>query len=372
MIRILQIMDNIAVSSGVSSIVLNIYRNINRQQVQFDFLVSNHTKKSYESEIIQYGGKVTYIGNPLSMQSLVIACRNSKRFFERHSSDYIAVHLHSPTIAEMTIRYAKKNGIKNIIVHSHSTMFSDNPIKRILNSILVARLGFFTTHHWFCSEEAGKFLFGKRFYAKSNSQWIRNAIDIEDKQFNKEIRNKVRNKYNIEDCKVACHISNFSPIKNLKFLLEVIRQVVKQDETWRFLFVGDGPWKLKLEEKLYKIGLSKYCIFVGFSAQVNDFLNAADIFLLPSIKEGLPVVSIEAQVCGLPCLLSHTITEQANIGGLTYLPLDRALWIEKLNSFEAKSESERQDISVKLVDSVFNIKTEARRVERLYLEMLIV
>lgn len=115
MIRILQIMDNIAVSSGVSSVVMNIYRNINREMIQFDFLVSNQAERSYEEEIKSYGGEIYYTGNPLSPKTLISTCIKNKRFFKENSENYVAAHLHSPTITDMTIKYANKYGIRNII-----------------------------------------------------------------------------------------------------------------------------------------------------------------------------------------------------------------------------------------------------------------
>lgn len=369
MIRILHIMDHVAINSGVSTVVLNIYRNMDRNKIQFDFLLSRYREYSYEKEILQYGGKIVYIGNPLSITSLINSCKNSKEFFEKNSINYVAVHLHSPTIAEMTIRYAKKYKIKNIIVHSHSSMFSDNPFKRVMNRILVSRLDSFATHFWYCSDKSGEFLFGKNYLNKKNSQWIRNGIETKDNYFDKDIRKEIRNKYNIDNCKIACHVSNFSPIKNVEFLIGIIEQVVRRDRTWRFLFVGEGKYKKRIEEKISIAGLSEYCLFFGFSNQVNKFLNGADILLLPSIKEGLPVVVIEAQACGLPCVLTDTITKQVDIGGVRYLSMEQKRWANFLLKFVRVKELERVRASSDFLESPFNIHKEAKRIEELYLEM---
>ena len=370
MIYVLQVMDNIAVHSGVSSVVLNIYRNIDRKQIQFDFLVSNRTADSYEKEILQYEGRIVYLGNPLSVKTLISACKNSRRFFEENSERYTAVHLHSPTIAEMTIRYGARYGIKNIIIHSHSSMFSNILIKKAINKILTARLDSFATHYWYCSDEAGKFLFGDDFKSKPNSQWIRNGIDVESKRFDERKRMEVRKKYGVDDCKIACHISNFSAAKNTGFLADIIDQVTSRDSSWCFLFVGDGPWRKMLERQIDSAGLSSYCIFTGISDQVSLFLNAADVLLLPSIKEGLPVVAIEAQACGLPCLLSNTITRQVDVYGVQYLPLKHEEWIKALCGFHVSTDQERMAASVDFSDSKFNIQKEVRRIETLYKNMV--
>lgn len=369
MIKILQVMDNIVLNSGVSSIIMNIYRNIDREKVQFDFLVSNRRTDSYEAEIRKLGGHVYYIGNPLSPKTVVSACRNSRNFFRKHAGTYTAVHLNSPTIAEMTVRYARRYGIKNIIIHSHSSMFSDHPVKKLLNTCLTARIKKYATHAWYCSDQAGKFLFGDRYKELPGSEWIRNGIEAEAKSFHPDIRKQIRTQYALENKKVACHVSNFSPIKNLEFLVPVMQRLYKKDSSWHFLFVGDGPCKEAVEEKIKQLGLESACTFTGFSDKVGEYLNAADVFLLPSIREGLPVVAIEAQACGLPCFLSDSITRQADTGGCVYLPLERKEWYLQLTKFKVRSEKERKADSAKFAESAFNIKKEAKRIEQLYRNM---
>lgn len=369
MIRILQIMDNINIQSGVSSIVMNLYRNIDRNKVQFDFLVSVPSKLSYEKEILELGGKIFYTGNPLSIGGLYKACQYNKNFFEKHAAEYIAVHLQSPTIAEMTIRYAKEYGVKHIIIHSHSTMFSNNPVKKIINKVLIARLKEYATDYWYCSTEAANFLYGKGYADTHNGQWIRNAINPIANTFDNEKRNKIRQQLGVENYKVACHVSNFSPIKNLEFLVNVIKSVVRRDKTWRFVFVGEGPCKKTLQRRLEEEALTPFCIFTGFTNDVNLYLNGADVFLLPSIKEGLPVVAIEAQATGLPCLISDTVTREADIGGITYLSLNDAVWIHALTNLMILNNHVRFQLSKKFEKSGFNIQNESQRVQHLYLEM---
>lgn len=369
MIKILQIMDNLDIRSGVSSIVMNLYRNIDRDKLQFDFMVSCPVDQSYESEILKLGGKVFYIGNPLAPQTFFSTCKKSKNFFKKYGYQYTAVHLQSPTIAEMTIRYAKQYGIKKIIIHSHSTMFSRNVIKKIINYLLVMRIKKYATDYWYCSTEAANFLYGKDYMQLHSSEWIRNAIDVENKTFKLKVRCEVRRQLNLVEKKVACHISNFAPVKNTEFLVEVINKIVNKDPTWRFLFVGDGPCKKILENRLEKEKLNQYCVFIGFSRFVGNYLNASDVLLLPSIKEGLPVVTIEAQATGLPCLVSNTITCEANLGGITYLTVQENIWVNSLKLFQIRTNKEREKASVEFCNSMFNIKKEAIRVQKLYLSM---
>ncbi|WP_440444128.1 glycosyltransferase [Phascolarctobacterium sp.] len=370
MIKILQIMDNISKASGVSSFVMNIYRNIDKKEVQFDFLVSNKTRISYEEEIKAYGGRIYYINNPLSICTLFLACKNSNIFFENHSSDYTAIQLHSPTIAEMTIRYAKKYGVKNIIIHSHSSMFSSNFLKKLINYILVFRIKKLANHFWYCSKEAAEFLYGEQFQNLSDSQWIKNAIDCNKFTYNQLAAYNFKEKLSMSKAKIALHVSNFSKIKNTSFLVDVIKEVITKDNEWRFIFAGDGPEKAKTEEAIKENGLSDYCFFTGFTDDVKSFMNAADLLLLPSIKEGLPVVTIEAQALGLTCFVTDTITRDADIGGIEYLQLNAQVWTKKILAFKAKNSEGREVLSEKVKNSGFNIINEAKKVEKLFLKMV--
>lgn len=369
MIKVLQIMDNISIKSGVSSIVMNIYRNINRDRVQFDFLVSNKVDNSYENEIKKYGGNIFYSGNPLSPKTLVRTCINNKIFLMENKDNYKAVHLHSPTIADMTIRYAKKIGIKNIIVHSHSTSFSTNSLKMIINSFLKRNLLNYANIYFACSTEAAYFLYGKEFFEEKEIKIIKNGVEPEKYRFNSHYKKNILNEWRWNDYMVVCHTSNFSALKNIEFLIPVIENLTKYRKDIRFLFLGDGPTRENFEKKLINRNLQEYCKFIGFTDKVNYYLNAADLFVLPSIKEGLPVAVVEAQANGIPCIISESITKEVKVGDVEFVPLNQNNWIHKINSFKSLSDEERKNKSYKFRNSEFNIIKQSKILEDFYLKL---
>ena len=370
MIKVLFIVDNLNKIAGVSTIVYGLYKHLDKKNFQADFLVSKKATNSYENNIKALGGKVYYSGNPLSVKELIKVLNYNSDFFKKNASEYDIVYLHSPTIAEMTIRYAKKYGVKNIIIHSHSSMFSSNFLKMFINYILVFRIKKLANHFWYCSREAAEFLYGKDFKNLPDVQWIKNAIDCNKFTYNPLDADNFKEKLGMSKVKIALHVSNFSKIKNTYFLVDVIKEVINKDPDWRFICAGDGPEKTKTEEAIKENGLSDYCLFTGFTDDVKSFMNVADLLLLPSIKEGLPVVTIEAQALGLTCFVTDTITRDADIGAIEYLQLNKTIWVDKILAFKPKDSEAREVLSEKVKNSGFNIINEAQKVEKLFLKMV--
>lgn len=368
-IRILQIIDNISVDAGVSSMIINIYRKIDKKKIQFDFLVCNKYEnrgKNYEDEIIQLGGKVFYFGSPLSLKSLFRSIQNIKVFFKREAKSYTAVHLHTPTIAEFTLKYAKKYGIKTRIVHSHSTMLSTKWIKTIINSLLVKRIKKYATHYWACSTEAAKFLYGNEFVSNNKIELIWNCVDTELFLFNESIRDNMRKEYGFEDKYVVSHISNFTVIKNHAFLVNVIKEVVNKNNNVIFCFIGDGNTLLSFENSLKKEQLFSHCLFAGRTTAIPSYLSCSDLVILPSLKEGLPVTIVEAQANGLKCILSSSITKECNVSNCVYLPLDTEKWALEIVNNSLHIDNERKKRSVNFKNTKFNIESQIAEIENKY------
>lgn len=370
MIRVLFIVDNLDKKTGVATIIYSLYKHLDKRVINADFLVSNKSTYSYESEIKNMGGNVFYSGNPLRISSVFKACRYNNVFFKNNSRNYDIIHLNSPTISEMTIRYAKQSGCRNIIIHSHSSMFSTNILKSIINFLLTYRIKSLANNFWFCSKEAAIFLYGNDYKRLNNTRWIRNAVDVNVFTFNREIYKKTRTELDCFDFKLAVHISNFSKIKNTTFLVEVIKEVINKDSKWRFIFVGDGPERSKTETMLKKENMIDFCIFIGYSDEVSKYLNACDLLLLPSLKEGLPIVTIEAQAVGLKCFVTETITHDADVGNIEYLELNTKKWVDSILSFSPSSVDTRECLSSKFKESDFNIVNEAKRLESLYKQIV--
>lgn len=366
-IRVLHVVDSLSKKSGVSSFVMNLYKNIDRELISFDFMICVKYSQSYEDEVMRLGGNVVFINNPLSLKTMTIANRNAKEFFDRNAKKYDIVHLHSASLCEFTVRHAYNNGIFNIIIHSHSSMFSCNPIKKFLHRILILRLKKYAKHYWMCSNEAGQFLYGKNFCKHNKTELIYNAVETEKFSFCIEKRNELRNLMGLESKIIVLHISNYSPLKNHTFLVDVIK---KTNDRIAYVFIGEGPAKKQFKIRIYKEGLDSKCVFIGQVSNVNDYLQMADLVVLPSIREGLPVTIVEAQAAGVPCLISNTITKDVCVERVDYLSLNQMQWIKYINSFTALDNEEREKASFSLKNSVFNIEKEANRVSFLYYKML--
>lgn len=364
--RVLCILDNLSIASGVSSIVMNLYRNMDFGKVQMDFLVCNKQKNLFEKEIKEYGGKVFYTGNFLSPIQLFLAVSNSKEFFKKYGSGYDVVHLHSPTIAMFTLKYAKSCGIPIRIVHSHSTMMSVNKLKNIINKYLIAQIKKYANIFCACSTEAAHFLYGKKFCETHQVELMHNAVDCTKFIFDRQLAKTVREKLELDGYKAFVHVSNYSPIKNHVFLLDVIERFKASEKKVKFIFVGNGPTRQSFEEEIEKRGLKQFCIFIDKTPDVAQYLFAADAVILPSLKEGLPVTLVEAQAAGLPFFTSDTVTREVNVGKGEFIPLITENWFEKLNAFEPLSLEERAERSERFRQSAFNIEIEAARVADFY------
>lgn len=364
--RILQIIDNINIDAGVASIVMNIYRNIDRSKYQFDFLVSHHgynRGKTFESEIELMGGKIFYFGAPLS-KNLLSATHKARVFFRDHSTEYDVVHLHTPTIAEFTIRFAREYGIRSIITHSHSAMTSTNVAKAKINEFLIERMKKYTNNYWACSSAAADFLFGNM--ESKSVVVIENAISPFPFSFNDNTRKSIRAKMMLENKTVFVHVSNYTKIKNVHFIVPILKAIVNQNPLFHFMFVGDGPELASVKELVNQLMLTSNCSFVGATDEVGKYLQGADAFFMPSLTEGFGIAAVEAQAAGLPCFLSEGVPREVEVGHVTYIPLSEQLWFEKMNSFRKITDIERKQMSDLFYSSHLNIRNSILGIQKAY------
>ncbi len=365
--RVLHIVDNLSVRSGVSSIIMNIYRNIDRSMVNFDFLVMRYSENSYEEEIEELGGKITYVSNPLSIKSIFKSMKENKTFFRENSEKYTTVHLHSPTTVIFNLRYAKRYNIKNRIIHSHSTMHARNLLKNMINHLLCMNIKRYANLYWACSYQAAEFLYGHRYVKNNYVEIVNNAVNCYKFKYNEEVRNDYRDTMGLEGKYVIGHVASFNEIKNHKFLIEVFSKVCNVNEDFILVLVGSGPSFEDVVKLVKSKKIEEKVIFLGFRKDISSLLQSFDVFVLPSIKEGLPVVAVEAQASGLPCYLSSSITKEVNIGGVEYIDLEIEKWVAAL--MKKKLNCKREGVYKNIVNSKFNIIEEAKRVQELYLKL---
>ena len=267
----------------------------------------------------------------------------------------------------MVLKYAKKYGIPVRIAHSHCTDFqTQNVLKKTIGDAFKIPLKKYATDYFACSEIAGKWLFGNKIIEDQKFKIIHNAIDYDKFKFNKEIREKVRRELNFENNDIVIgHVGRFTNQKNHEFLIDVFYEIHKINYNYKMLLIGTGELEDKIKEKVKKLELSEYVIFLGFKNDANRYMNAMDIFAFPSLYEGLGLGLIEAQANGIPCIATEkTIPSEVKINdNFKFIELDIEKWKETI----LKTNITREDSKKKIQESNYFIEDVVKQLEEYYL-----
>lgn len=353
---------------GVEAVIMNYYRHINRNKIQFDFICDNDSTDIPYEEIEKLGGKVILIPpyqKVLKYQKELIKVLKDGK--------YKIVHSHINTLSVFPLRAAKKAGIPVRIAHSHSTTNKKEWKKNLLKQVLRPFSKTYATDYFCCSELAGRWLFGDRVYDEGKVYLLNNAIDLDKFRYNEEIRKSKREELGIkEDTLVIGHIGRFVEQKNHRFLIDIFNEVHKKKENSILLLVGQGPLVEEMKEKVKNLNLTDSVKFLGQRNDANELYQAFDVFLLPSLYEGLPVVGVEAQATGLLCILSDAMTKETKVLDSTmFVSLSETSesWAEK--GIKVSSEYKRQDTYEEISNNSFNIREEASKLEDRYLNYIL-
>ncbi|HDR8126618.1 glycosyl transferase family 1 [Bacillus thuringiensis] len=366
-IRILQVFNSMN-RGGAESMIMNLYRQVDKTKVQFDFVVHTSNSCAFDDEIKQLGGNIYYIPrfkgyNYLSYRKEWI------KFFNIHK-EYKVIHGHIGSCAAIYLQIAKEYGLYTI-AHSHSTKKTTKKIKtpqEILFPVFSYPTRFIADYFFGCSKLAGKYRYGDKIVASDRFEVINNAVRTQDYIFNEDIRIKYRNEFNLKDQFVIIHVGRFDVPKNQTYLIDIFKEYHKVDESSILVLVGEGPLKKVLEEKVKALNLQESVIFTGIRNDVPDLLKMGDVFVFPSIYEGLPVTLIEAQATGLKCIVSDTVTEEVKVTNLVEFvglsePIDS--WLQKISA--ASNSYSRVDRSNDLAISGYDIKETAVFLEDFYI-----
>ena len=355
MIRIAQIMGKME-NGGVEAVVMNYYRHIDRNKIQFDFIVDNDSSCPQEQEILSLGGRVIRIA---PYQSIISNMRDLKKLFKEN--DYRIVHAELTTMSVFSLAVAKACGVSVRICHGHNTACKGETKKNILKYMLRPFSRTFATHYFACSDYAGKWLYGKSIDKSKRYMIIPNAIDTEKYKFDPEVREAVRKELDIEDKFVIGHIGRFVYQKNHDFLIDIFNEVYKRNSNAVLLLIGEGALLDDIKAKVHKLGLDDVVHFLGVRQDAYRFYQAFDVFLLPSRYEGLPVVGVEAQIAGLPCVFSNSMTEETNFtNNLLFLNDNEEMWAKRVLDFINQTRNH-----VKKTDD-FDIFIQAEKLGKLY------
>ena len=292
------------VGGGVESVIMNYYRHIDRNKVQFDFICDEDSTNIPYDEIENLGGYVILCP---PYQKLGKYLKFLKQLFREKK--YRIVHSNINTLSVFPLYAAKKAGVPVRIAHSHSTSNPREWKKNLMKNALRPFSKVWATDYFACSELAGRYLFGDKAFDKGEVKIIHNAIDVEKFKYDPEARKQLRKEIGIKDSDfVIGHIGRFVEQKNHRFLIDIFAEVKKEKKNAKLVLVGQGPLREEIEEKAKNLGLEKDVFFLGQRNDTNKLYSVFDVFCLPSLYEGLPVVGIEAQANGVPCVFSDRIT----------------------------------------------------------------
>lgn len=302
---------------GVGTFLKNTYQEMNPQKISFDFLVSPSDNKSTFSDTMTKMGCKIFLLSKIKSKNLFQYIYEVRKFYLEHGAEYDIVHVHSPNIAFIHFLFAKKYGIKTRIIHSHSTKYSFSKWKSIRNVLLIKPAILLATNYFAASTEAGRFLFPKKdFFVISNS------VPTDIYKYNPKRREVIRNKLNIAPSKfVIGNVANFLPVKNHKYIIK-IAQLLNDTPDIIFLLIGEGPLLKNIQRMALESGLTNI-IFLGSRTDVAELYSAMDIFILPSLFEGFSLVALEAQVAGLPTVLSDKLPKEISLSAESNrIPID--------------------------------------------------
>ncbi len=354
---------------GVESFLMGYYRKIDRSRIQFDFLANSHNPIAYEDEVETMGAHVYHVA-PRSRQPIQYV-REMTALFQRHAKEYDAIWVNVSSLANIDyLREAKKYGIPRRIIHSHNSRNMDSRLRGRLHEINKKRVAEYATDFWACSEDAAKWFYTDDILKKAVI--IHNAIDTDEFVYDKAAGDRVRQELGIPlDACVLGNVGRLHFQKNQMFALEIFRAFLKLEPDAYLVLVGQGEDREKLEKHARELQIEKRVIFAGVRDNVNDFLSSFQIFLFPSLFEGLSIAALEAQANGVPILASNkVIPEELRINdNFRFLSLHRPAEEWAKEAYYMLRHTGRIDhASVKrgFVQKGYEIHTEVRKLEQLF------
>ena len=362
-IRVLHVVGSLG-TGGIQSYLIELYRHIDRSQVQFDFVVHIKAAKSYVPEVESLGGIVYYIDND------VFECKNWgkyllfwKRFYKEHP-EYKIVHGHLRSTAAVYLWEARKHGCFTI-AHSHATTNGYGTTAWI-KDILQFPVRYFADYCIGCSQEANEWMFGKKRANSKTCAVLRNGIEVEKYAFRKEVRASLRSELGYLDTDLVIgNVGRLVAQKNQELLINALSLLGDQ---YKLLLVGDGPLRQKLQEQISNCSLQSRVKMLGSRDDVDKLLSAIDIFALPSRNEGLGIAAIEAQAAGLPTLLSNSVPKDAYVTRSAVCVQEETAgeWAEAIKQITV---NERTSASELITDAGYSICDAAEKLQSLYLRI---
>lgn len=364
MIRVLHVLGTTNLG-GAESRIMELYRAMDKNVVQFDFLVHTDKEGQYDAEIKALGGQIYHVPR-FRMINIAAYKRALKAFFRAHNG-YAAVHGHMTSTAAIYLPIAKKAGIPLTIAHARSAGV-DKGLKGLATKIIRFPLKKRADDCFACSAEAAAAVYGAAWVKQGNVWTIPNAIDAQRFAYNESVRNQVREELGLSNHFVLGHIGRFGFMKNHAFLIDIFAQLCKMRDDAALVLIGKGKLEREIKDKVKSLGLADKVVFLGSRFDVERYYQAFDYFVFPSVFEGLPGSVLEAQAAGLLCLVSDTVTKEVAITELvTYKSIDEsaASWASEIMR-NGKKALVREDMRAVIREKHFDVKQQAVEFAQFY------
>lgn len=360
--RVLHIVPNMAMG-GLETFIMNMYRNIDRNNIQFDFLVHYKVRQYYDDEIESLGGHI-YRMSVREDNNFFYYIWKLHKFFCLHS-EYRIIHAHMESLGIVYMLVAKLHGVKVRIAHSHNSN-SEPTFKGKIKYLLSRMYSVYATDLFACSKVAGDYMFANKKYTIIN-----NAINVDKFVFNRKVRNDVRTELNLSDKNLVIGmVGRFEKQKNHEFAVKVFKEVVRKSPEAVLLLIGKGDLESHIRYMVKKFQLEKSVRFLGIRSDMDRLYQAMDVFFMPSLFEGLPVAGIEAQASDLNCIFSDTISEELRIiPKVKYLSFDDNVnvWVDAILNTKVE---DREDRHRELEHNGYDTKIGAEKLMYKYYELL--
>ncbi|CDI43043.1 glycosyltransferase [Lactobacillus helveticus] len=353
---------------GIEMMVLNYYQRFNRKKIHFDFVCnSDKYKMAYSTIFKSWGSRIFYTSKRGSHPFKYY--KEMDELFKKISLNYDCIWFNTSDLANITyLKLAKKFNIKRRIIHSHNSKLIVLGLKgyiyKKIHYINRKKIDKYGTDFWACSEAASKWMFPD----KVNTQLVKNAVDINKYSFNQKKREKVRNKYNLNNCYVIGNVGRLNFQKNQDFILQIVNELKKTNLNFKVLLVGQGEDKKKLLKTIQELNLEEYVLMVGQQKDMQAFYSAFDLFIFPSRFEGLSVSLLEAQANGVPILASTNVSpKEIKINkNICFLPLTNGKGDWAINILNIKKKYFRLNenkIKQNFLKHQYDIDVEAPKLE---------
>ncbi len=364
MLRVAQVVGKMS-PGGKKNLILEYYRHIDREKVQFDFICDLDSEDFSAKEIEKLGGRI-YMIPPY--QKIIANMKEMKRICQ--INNYQVMHAWNSTMNVFPMWIAKSVGIP-VRINESISMAHEGDWRTKIKKILRPMSTLFATHYMACGEDCGRWQFGDKLFDMGKVDVFKTVINTGFNTYNSIVRDSTRKKYGWENRIVIGHIGRFVPQKNTIRLIEIFAAIAAKEPKAVLCLIGDGELKEKVLDRIKVLGIENKVNYLGRREDIQQFYNAMDCFLLPSLYEGLPVVGLEAESCGLPMFFSTEVTREANaceLGHFIELSKSDDYWADAVLKACRENMPKRRSHAKEVADAGFDSASEALRLQDYYLK----